>query len=71
MRLSRSLSAGDIGGLETLRDVLRAICIPGRDSEEDQLFRPRLVAFRHQLCRQRVVFDNARLAPDLILMRRR
>ena len=56
----------DIGGVEFLRDVLRAIGVPRRDPEQDDLLGPRLVALRHQRFRQRrIVFHHARLAPDL------
>src|SRR5262245_41297694 len=57
---------GDISGLDALRNVLRAIRVPGGDGEQDDLFGTRLVAVGHQLCRQPgVTFDDTRLAPNL------
>ena len=48
---------GDIGCLETLRNVLRAVCIPGRNGEQNHLLGTRLVILRHQLRSQfRVAF---------------
>src|SRR6476646_6114825 len=59
-------SGRNVGGLETLRDVLRAIRVPGRDGEENDLLRACLVAFRHQPCHQRgVALDGTCLAPEL------
>ena len=55
-----------VGRLEPLRDVLRAIGIPGRDREQDDLLGARLVVLRHQLRHQLgIVLDDARRAPDL------
>ena len=57
---------GHIRGVELLRNVLRAIRIPGLHREQDHLLGPRLVVFGHQPCRQRrIPFDHPRLAPDL------
>ena len=53
---------GDVGGFETLRDVLRTIGVPGGDPEKDHLFSYRLVTLRSQGFRQRrIVGDDARL----------
>ena len=67
IRASRTASAArHIGGVEFLRDVLRAVGVPGRDLEQDHLLGPRLVALRHQRSQQRrIVVDHPRLAPDL------
>ena len=52
--------------VELLRNVLRAVGVPGRDLEQDHLLGPRAIALRHQRRRQRVVvLDHPRLAPDL------
>ena len=67
MRRSRDAErCRHIGRLEALRDMLRAVRIPGLDREQHDLLGPRLVAFRHQPLHQRgIVLDDARLAPDL------
>src|SRR5712691_12110622 len=67
MRLSRSASIrGDVHGLEALRDMLRTVCVPGRDGEEERLFWPRPIARRHQPGDQtRIVFDDARFSANL------
>ncbi len=45
--------------------MLRAVGVPRRDPEQDDLFGPRLVTLRHQgLQQRRIVIDHARLAPD-------
>ncbi len=55
-----------VGRLEALRNMLRAIGIPGRDGEQDDLLGARLVVLRHQLRHQLgIVLDDARRAPDL------
>ena len=65
-RIARGQRRRHIGGVEFLRDMLRAIGVPGRDLEQDHLLGPRLVALRHQRLQQRrIVVDHARLAPDL------
>src|SRR5262245_58424704 len=57
---------GHVRGLETLRNMLRAIGVPGRHRDDEHLLRPRPIALRHQLRDQRAVtFDHPRLAPDL------
>ena len=57
---------GDIRRVEALRDVLRAIRIPGRNGEEKHLLGPGAVIFRHQPLQElAVILDDARLAPDL------
>ena len=58
--------SGNIGGLESLRDMLRTIRVPGENLEQDRLLGPRLVSLGHQHRRQLgVTFHDARLAPDL------
>ena len=45
--VSRGQGSSDVGSLETLGDVLRAVCVPRGDREEDHLLGARLVTFRH------------------------
>src|SRR5258706_2229441 len=56
----------DVSRLEALRDVLRAIGVPGADPEFEHLLAARFVIGRHQLREQcGIVFDDASLPPDL------
>jgi len=72
LRLERSDAAlaflkrsGDIGRLEALRNMLRAIGVPGLDFQHDNLFRAGLVTVRHQFGEERrIAFHNPRFAPD-------
>ena len=58
--------SGNIGGVESLRDVLGAIRVPGGDGKEDRLLGPCLVSLGHQHRRQLgVTFHDPRLATDL------
>ncbi len=66
MRCS-SLSTADsnIGGIELLRDMLGGSShVPGFNREQDRLFRPRVVTFRHEPREQlRIVRDDASSPP--------
>ena len=56
----------DVGRLEPLRNMLRAVGVPGRDGEQDHLFGPRTVVCGHQSRRKfGVALDDAGSAPDL------
>jgi hypothetical protein len=53
--------SGNVGGLESLRDMLRTIRVPGENLEQDCLLSPRLVSLGHQHLRQLgVTFHDAR-----------
>ena len=57
---------GNILGEEHLRDMLRAVRVPGLDGEDDGLLGARLVALGEQRGGERgIVLDRARRAPDL------
>jgi hypothetical protein len=54
----------NIGGIELLRDMLGAIHVPGFNREQDRLFRPRVVTFRHEPREQlRIVRDEPSSIP--------
>ena len=48
MKVAALQSDPDVGGVELLWNVLVAIGVPCRHLEQDHLFRPRLIAARHQ-----------------------
>jgi hypothetical protein len=65
-RLDAPDEIGDVCRREKLRDVLRAIRVPGGNRHENVLLGPRTVARRHQpRCQFRIVLDDARFSPDL------
>src|SRR5262249_15510491 len=51
--------------VETLRNILGAICVPCRNGEEDHLLGTCLVIVRHEFRSQfRVAFDDTRFSPN-------
>ena len=56
---------GEIGNIDLLRDVLRAICVPRFDSEQYRLLGLGAIVFWHQLSDDGKIVGHARTAPDL------
>ena len=69
-RISCSQRRRDIGGVEFLRNVLRAIGVPRGDPEHDHLFGPRFVARRHQRGSSAGSSSTTRASPQIFTRRR-